>query len=80
MSRVVDYSNPPAPEKKTKINSCREAMFGERARKWAFIFIVAFLACLTIKDVVDLECAFFLMELHKNDWEVVGGGRVKVDR
>ncbi|WKY09809.1 hypothetical protein Q1695_002288 [Nippostrongylus brasiliensis] len=54
MSRVVDYSNPPAPEKKTRINSCREAMFGERARKWAFIFIVAFLACLTIKDVVDL--------------------------
>lgn len=29
-------------------------MFGERARKWAFMFIVAFLACLTIKDVFDL--------------------------
>ncbi|PIO65869.1 hypothetical protein TELCIR_12438 [Teladorsagia circumcincta] len=54
MNRVADYDSPP-PEKRSKINSCREAMFGERARKWAFFFIVAFLACLTIKDVVDLE-------------------------
>ncbi|KAK6021283.1 hypothetical protein OSTOST_13044, partial [Ostertagia ostertagi] len=53
MNRVTDYGSPP-PEKRSKINSCREAMFGERARKWAFFFIVAFLACLTIKDVVDL--------------------------
>ncbi|KJH45505.1 Amiloride-sensitive sodium channel [Dictyocaulus viviparus] len=53
MSRVADYANS-TQRKKGKINSCREAMFGERARKWAFIFIVTFLACLTIKDVVDL--------------------------
>uniref|UniRef100_A0A158PA12 Amiloride-sensitive sodium channel n=1 Tax=Angiostrongylus cantonensis TaxID=6313 RepID=A0A158PA12_ANGCA len=54
MSRIADYTGKSPLRKKSKINSCREAMFGERARKWAFIFIVSFLGCLTIKDVVDL--------------------------
>ncbi|CAJ0590278.1 unnamed protein product [Cylicocyclus nassatus] len=53
MGKVADYGSPPKT-KMSQINSCREAMFGERARKWAFFFIVGFLACLTIKDVVDL--------------------------
>uniref|UniRef100_A0A1I7XKV3 PDZ domain-containing protein n=1 Tax=Heterorhabditis bacteriophora TaxID=37862 RepID=A0A1I7XKV3_HETBA len=51
MSRVADYG---VQEKSKKPNSCKEALFGKRARKWAFFFIVAFLAALTIKDVVDL--------------------------
>ncbi|XGW01769.1 hypothetical protein V3C99_014123 [Haemonchus contortus] len=69
MSRVFDYGSPP-PEKKTKINSCREAMFGERARKWAFFFIVAFLACLTIKDVVDLVMEY-MDEPKESDMNIV---------
>ncbi|EPB75392.1 Amiloride-sensitive sodium channel [Ancylostoma ceylanicum] len=69
MSRVADYGSPPR-EKKGKINSCREAMFGERARKWAFIFIVAFLACLTIKDVVDLVIEY-CEEPKQSDMNIV---------
>ncbi|KHJ90211.1 hypothetical protein OESDEN_09949 [Oesophagostomum dentatum] len=69
MSRVADYDSPPR-EKKNKINSCREAMFGERARKWAFIFIVAFLAALTIKDVADLVIEY-CEEPKESDMNIV---------
>lgn len=39
--------------------SWKEIMFSKRMRKWAFWFIVAFLAALTIKDVISL------VSLHK---------------
>ncbi|KAK6753235.1 hypothetical protein RB195_012683 [Necator americanus] len=68
MSRVADYGSP--PREKSKISSCKEAMFGERARKWAFIFIVAFLACLTIKDVVDLVIEY-CEEPKQSDMNIV---------
>ncbi|KAI1720540.1 amiloride-sensitive sodium channel domain-containing protein [Ditylenchus destructor] len=34
--------------------SCKDAFFGKQMRKWGFWFIVAFLAALTIKDVIAL--------------------------
>lgn len=37
-----------------KPHSWKDALFGRRARKYAFVFIVAFLAVLTVKDVFDL--------------------------
>ncbi|CAD6193473.1 unnamed protein product [Caenorhabditis auriculariae] len=42
-----------------KPRSCSDAMFGKTARKWAFIFIVTFLACLTIKDLYQLVSEYF---------------------
>lgn len=41
-------------EKKSKTSNLKEALLGRRARKFAFWFIVAFLAGLTIKDVYNL--------------------------
>lgn len=44
-----------SPESEDDKNiTCREAFAGRRVRKWAFWFIVAFLAALTIKDVIEL--------------------------
>ncbi|PIC27044.1 hypothetical protein B9Z55_019423 [Caenorhabditis nigoni] len=42
-----------------KPSSWKDALFGRRARKYAFIFIVAFLAVLTVKDVFDLFEEYF---------------------
>lgn len=50
----------PAPED-DKPSSWKDALFGRRARKYAFIFIVAFLAVLTVKDVFDLVNSVFVL-------------------
>ncbi|CAJ0582492.1 unnamed protein product, partial [Mesorhabditis spiculigera] len=50
MPKVADSSN----NGKDKPNSCADAMFGAKTQKYALYFIVFFLACLTIKDVVEL--------------------------
>lgn len=46
-----------------KKKSCQETLFGRQARKWAFWSIVAFLAALTVKDVVSLVCSHYTV--HK---------------
>lgn len=43
--------------------SCKDILFSKRMRKWAFWFIVAFLAALTIKDVISLV---ILQKLNTN--------------
>uniref|UniRef100_A0A1I7Z9D4 Amiloride-sensitive sodium channel n=2 Tax=Steinernema glaseri TaxID=37863 RepID=A0A1I7Z9D4_9BILA len=42
-------------EEEHKKLTCKEIFVSKRMKKWAFWFIVAFLAALTLKDVVDLS-------------------------
>ncbi|CAB3397562.1 unnamed protein product [Caenorhabditis bovis] len=60
-AKVGDATAVEMPENRDedKPKSCSDAVFGRRARKYAFIFIVSFLAILTIKDVIDLFKEYF---------------------
>ncbi|CAI2354399.1 unnamed protein product [Caenorhabditis sp. 36 PRJEB53466] len=54
-----DVNDPHPRVEEDKPSTWKDAIFGRRARKYAFIFIVAFLAVLTVKDVFDLFEEYF---------------------
>uniref|UniRef100_A0A915D2X1 Uncharacterized protein n=1 Tax=Ditylenchus dipsaci TaxID=166011 RepID=A0A915D2X1_9BILA len=61
----VDSMAYPSNDEDQKL-SCKEVCFGKRAKKWAFWFIVAFLAALTVKDVIALVNKLKYLPVHPN--------------
>lgn len=51
MPKIADVKS---KQDKDGPNSCADAMFGRKTQKYALYFIIFFLACLTIKDLVEL--------------------------